>query len=131
MLSEINNERRTRWATKATVLGTARIMTFEDLEKARAEHASKEAKKAEAKAKRIEKAAKKAAKEVDVTARATPGVEGMTAVKKKRGRQRKSAAPDEEVDGREPRAKVARTSEVQVEAEIFAESHRAPEARMY
>ena len=45
--------------TKLTILRTAKVITWDDLKKARAEHAVKEAKKAEIKAKR---AAKKAAK---------------------------------------------------------------------
>lgn len=44
-LSEINNEAKVRRATKSKVIGTARVMSFEDLESARAERAMKEAAK--------------------------------------------------------------------------------------
>jgi hypothetical protein len=81
-------------------------MTWEDLEKARAEHAAKEAKKTETKAKR---AAKKAAKEAKSVEEATVG-------KTQRGRKRKSATEGD------ARAKVARTGE---------EQYRAPVAKMY
>ncbi|KAF2729688.1 hypothetical protein EJ04DRAFT_405339, partial [Polyplosphaeria fusca] len=40
---KINNEGKTRRATKSTILGTAKVMTWDDLEKARAEHAATEA----------------------------------------------------------------------------------------
>jgi hypothetical protein len=45
-LTHINHEGKTRRVTKSTVLGTARVVTWNVLEKARAEHAVKEAKKA-------------------------------------------------------------------------------------
>lgn len=82
-------------------------MTWDDLKKARAEHAAREAKKAETKAK---KAAKKAAKEVK-------NIEKTTVGKTKRGRKRKSAT-----EGDAPGPKAARTDEVQ---------YRAPVAKMY
>lgn len=105
-LTEINNEGKTRRATKSTILGTAKVMTWDDLEKARAEHAAKEAKKAETKA----KAAKKAAKEVK-------NIEEATVGKTKRGRKWKSA-----IEGDAPGPKAARTDEVQ---------YRVPVAKMY
>ncbi|KAF2818120.1 hypothetical protein CC86DRAFT_245609, partial [Ophiobolus disseminans] len=83
-LTKINNESKTRQATKSTILGKARVMTWEDLEKKRRESAEKEA--------------KKAAKEAR---------EAITG--KKRGRPRKSTT-----DISEPKAKVARISEAQV-----------------
>ena len=81
-------------------------MSYEDLEKARAERvtkeAAKEAKKTERGAKKAEKEAKKAAKEA----------EEATAGKSTRGRKRKSAAT--EADTPESMAKAARTSGTQV-----------------
>ena len=44
-LSEINNEAKVRRATKSKVTGTARVMSFEDVESARAGRAAKEATK--------------------------------------------------------------------------------------
>ena len=100
-LAEINNEAKVRRSTKSEILGTARVMSYEDLEKARAERAAKEAakeakkgeKKAKKAAKEVNKAAKeanKAAKEAKKVASATPEAEEATAAKGKRGRKRKS-----------------------------------------
>ncbi len=85
-------------------------MSYEDLEKTRAERAVKEA----------AKEAKKGAKEVTKVA---------TAGKGKRGQKRKSP---EEVGASEPKAKVARMSEAQVEVdEIVPEPWRAPVTQMW
>ena len=46
-LAQINNEAKTRRSTKSEVLGTARVMSYEDLDKARAARAAKEAKTAD------------------------------------------------------------------------------------
>ena len=81
-------------------------MTWEDLERARAEHAAKEAKKTETKAKR---AAKKATKEAKSVEKAAVG-------KTQRGRKRKRVTEGD------ARAKVAQTDE---------ERYRAPVAKMY
>ena len=57
-LAQINNEAKIRRSTKSEVLGTARVMSFEDLEKARAERAAKEiAKKTRKTAKGTKRAA--------------------------------------------------------------------------
>ena len=64
-LAEINNEAKARRSTKSRKLGEARVISYEGLEKARAERAAREAAKEAAKeAKKAEKEAKKAAKEV-------------------------------------------------------------------
>ncbi len=101
-LAEINNEAKARRSTKSQNLGEARVMSYEGLEKARAERAAKEAvkeaKKAEREGKRAEKEAKKAAKEVEEVASATPEVEEATAGKKKLGRNKttqKRKSPEE------------------------------------
>lgn len=92
-------------------------MTWDDLEKARAERAAKEAKKAKTKAKR---AAKKAAKEAKS---AVPlKAEEPTAGKTQRGRKRKSAIEGEGADAPGSKAKAARAGEVQ---------YRALQAKMY
>jgi hypothetical protein len=103
-LTTINNEAKVRRSTKSLVLGTAKVMSYED-----------EA----ARAKRAEKEAAKEAKE----AKEAKG-------KGKRGRKRKSAAL--EADAPEPNAKMVRMSGIPVaEDEIVPEPWRAPVARMY
>jgi hypothetical protein len=83
-LTKIDDESKTRRATKSTILGKARVMTWEDLEKKRQERAEKEE--------------KKAAKEAR---------EAITGKKRERARTSSSA------DTLEPKAKVARRSETQ------------------
>ena len=61
-LTEMNDESKARRAAKSAILGKAKVMTWEDLEKARAEHAVKEAAKAEKKAKKTAREVKKIAK---------------------------------------------------------------------
>ena len=122
-LARINNEAKVRRSTESDVLGTVKVMSYEDLEKAKAERAAKdaakEAKKAEREAKKAEKEAKKAAKEA----------EDATAGKSTRGRKRKSPV---EVDASEPKAKVVRKSGTLVaEDETAPTPWRAPVARMY
>ena len=91
-------------------------MSFEDLEKARAERVVKEAAK---EAKKAAKEAKKGAKKVSELA---------TAVRRKRGRKYKSG---EEAGTPELKANVAQTSEAQVEDEIAPQLWRVPVARMW
>ena len=91
-------------------------MSFEDLEKARAERVVKEA----------AKEAKKAAKEVKEGAKEVKKL--ATAVTTKRGRKCKSG---EEAGAPELKANVARTSEAQVEDEIAPQPWRAPVARIW
>jgi hypothetical protein len=105
-------------------------MSYEDLEKAKAERAAKETakeakkaekevKKAKSEAKKVEKEAKKAAREVE---QASTG-------KSTRDRKRKSSA---EADAMEPKDKVARMSEIYVaENETTPTPWRAPVARMW
>jgi hypothetical protein len=108
-LTEINNEVKARRSTKSEKLGETRVMSYKDLEKARAERAAKEAVK---EAKKTEREVKKAVKEAEVVASAMSEVEEATAGKKKYNRnkitqKRKSPA---ETDAPEPKTKVARTS---------------------
>ena len=118
-LAEINNEAKVRRSTKSQNLGEARVMSYEGLEKARAERAAKEAAK---EAKKAEREAKKAAKEVE------EATAGKKKLRRSRVTQRKSP---EEAGAPEPNAKGARMSEAQVEVEIALESWRAPVARMW
>ncbi|KAL9605599.1 MAG: hypothetical protein Q9179_001216 [Wetmoreana sp. 5 TL-2023] len=60
-LTKINNEGKVRRSTESETLGKARVMNFEDLEKARAERVVKEAAK---EAKKAAKEAEEGAKEV-------------------------------------------------------------------
>ena len=113
-------------------------MSYEDLEKARAERvakeAAKEAMKPEREAKKAEKEAKMAVKEAEEVARATPEVEEATAGKKKLGRNKTTQKRNSpaEIDAPEPKAKVARMSGTQVaKDETAPRSWRAPVARMY
>jgi hypothetical protein len=127
ILSPINNEAKARRSIKSDVLGTAKVMSYEDLEKAKAERATKETakeakkaekevKKAKSEAKKVENEAKKAAREVEQA-------------KSTRGRKHKSSA---EADAMEPKDKVARMSEIYVaENETTPTPWRAPVARMW
>jgi hypothetical protein len=118
-LAEINNEAKPRRAAKSDVLGTARVMSYEDLEKARSERAAKE----------VAKEAKKAAKEAKKAASVAPAAEEATSSKAQRGRKRKNVV---EADAPEPKAKVARMSGTQVAGdETTPIPWRAPVARMY
>jgi hypothetical protein len=68
-LNRINNEAKVRRSTKSEIIGTARVMSFEDLERARTARSMKDAEKA---AKKARTAARKIARE---TARAGSGEE--------------------------------------------------------
>jgi hypothetical protein len=109
-IKTINNEAKVRRNTKRLILGKAKVMSYEDLEEARAQRAAKKAAKeakkaakevkdAEKEAKDAEKESKKAAKEVEKEAK-----KAATAGKSTRGRKRKGPA---EADVLEPKAKVA------------------------
>ena len=131
-LTEINNESQVRRSTRSEVIGTARVVSYEDLEKAQVERA----------AKRTAAEAKKAAKEAKKSATATQAVREDQAGKRKRGRKRKSAPSEAGPAG----LKKARISEIQaadeqdadvqaawthVEESGVASEWRAPVARMW
>ena len=104
-------------------------MSYEGLEKARAERAAKdaakEAKKALRESKKAEKEAKKVTKEVEEVARARLEVEKATLGKKKldQNETTQKRNSSETADMPEPKAKVARINEVQIrEDEIVSES---------
>ncbi|KAI4135222.1 MAG: hypothetical protein LQ347_000861 [Umbilicaria vellea] len=108
-LAQINNEAKVRRSIKSDVLGTARVMSYEDLKKAKAERAAKKA----------ATEAKKAAKEA----------REATAGKSTRDRKRKSLAG---ADAPEPKAKVAGEGATLVAEDKIAPTRwRAPVARMY
>jgi hypothetical protein len=79
-LAAINNEGKARRAADQKVIGTARVATYEDLEKKRADRAVTVAKEAEKKAKR-------AAREARNVASVAPEVKGAATGMKKRGRK--------------------------------------------
>ncbi|KAF1970933.1 hypothetical protein BU23DRAFT_600650 [Bimuria novae-zelandiae CBS 107.79] len=121
-LAEINNEAKARRRTKPEILGVGRVVSYEDLQKARVERAVKDA----------EKAAKKAAKEAKRAAKATPTTEEADSSERKRGRKRKSAALVHGVSDKERQTKFLRTSATQVNLkEDIPQPYRAPEAKMY
>ena len=119
-LIRMNDEFKVRRSTMSMVLGKAKakVMSYEDLEEARAKRAEKEAAK-EAKGKGNRGRKPKSA---------APEAEEASADKGKCGRKRKSAAPGADVS--EPKAKVARMSEAQVEKDEIVPEPKAPVARM-
>ena len=133
--AEINNEAKARRSTKSQSLGEARVMSYEGLEKARAERAAKEAvietKKAEKEAKRAEKEAKKSTKEVEEVASAIPEVKEVTAGRKKLGQKKtiQRGKSPKEAGVPEPKAKVPQMDEARVE--IAPGLWRAPVAQMW
>lgn len=111
----MNNKGKVCRSTKSLVLGKAKVISYRELEEARAKRAAKNAAKAKGKGKRGQKPKS-----------AAPEAEEATAGKVKSGRKRKSAAPD--TDALEPEAKVARISEVPDPAKVPGQV--APVARM-
>jgi len=99
-LSTMNNEAKSRRSTKSLVLGKAKVMSYEDIEEARAKRAAKE----EAKAKGKEKPSRKrksTGQEADTKEPEadTPGLEPVADTpqpksQRKRGRKNKNAVPE-------------------------------------
>ena len=131
-LTTINNEAKVRRSTKSLVLGKAKVMSYEDLEEARAKRIVKEA----------ARAAKGKGKRGRKSKSSPPEAEEDTVETARRGRKRKSA----ELEAPEPTNKMARmcnapkpasalvmqASRSQIaEDEIVPEPWRAPVARMY
>jgi hypothetical protein len=131
-LTTINNEAKVRRSTKSLVLGKAKVMSYEDLEEARAKRLVKESTQAaKGKGKRGRKGKK-----------SPPAPEEDTAETARRGRKRKSA----ELEAPEPTNTTARMSNAPkpasalvmeasrtqiVEDEIVPEPWRAPVAQMF
>ena len=121
-LAKINNEAKVRRTTKAKIIGTARVMCYEDLEKARAERAAKDAEKEAASNARKAKKAKK-------ESRAMPTAEEATAGRAKRGLKRKIPT---EADVAETTATGVQICQTQADEEdISARPWQAPVARMW
>jgi hypothetical protein len=128
-LTTINNEAKVRRLTKSLVLGKAKVISYEDLEEARAKRAEKEAaREAKGKDKRGRKS-KSAMPEADEAEADEVEADEATADKAKRGRKRKSAVLEAEAP--EPNAKVARiparASVVQMSGTLVAEDEIGPE----
>jgi hypothetical protein len=138
-LTTINNEAKVRRSTKSLMLGKAKVMSYEDLEEARAKRVVKDsAQAAKGKGKRGRKSKS-----------SPPEAEEDTAETARRGRKRKSAVLEAEVEAEaeepepEPNAKMARTSKAPApsrasvmqtpiaEDEIVPEPWRAPVAKMW
>ncbi|KAF2804521.1 uncharacterized protein BDZ99DRAFT_467223 [Mytilinidion resinicola] len=116
LLFKQNNEAKVRRSTKSTVIGKAKVMSYEDIEEAREKRAAKE----QAASDKRERGQKRAAKRED------------TADKGKRSQKRKAPAPKGDS---QPRAKVVRISEAPEAARApvvwMSEEQVAPVARMY
>lgn len=121
LLTSMNNEAKVCRSTKPVVLGkgNAKIMSYEDIEDARATRAEKDAMKGKGKRGR-----KRKSTVLEAEAEAEPEVahaaKEVITGKRKRGQKRNSAL--QEAD--EPEVEVARTIEASV-------PWRAPVARMY
>jgi hypothetical protein len=98
MLTRMNNEAKVRRLTTSLVLGQAKVMSFKDIEVARAARAAKEVSKGKGKRGRKRKSAalEPDALEPEVARAAKEAINGRG----KRGRKRKSAA--QEADALEP-----------------------------
>ena len=126
LLTTMNNEAKIRRSTNSVVLGKAKVMSFKEIEVARATRAAKEVIKGKGKRGRKSKSAALEADEPEAEAEAEPEVayaakEVITSKRKrKRGRKRNL----QEADEPEPEQEVAQTMEA-------PEPWRAPVARMY
>jgi hypothetical protein len=134
MLIRMNNEAKVRRSTRSVVLGKAKVMSFEDIEVARAARAAKEVIKGQGKRGRKRKSAALEADELEADeAEADPEPEVERAAEEvikgrgKRGRKRKSAA----LEADEPEPEVARMIEAPEPEPEAPEPWRAPVARMY
>ena len=121
----MNNEAKIRRSTRSVVLGKAKVMSFEDIEVARAARAAKEITKGQGKRGRKRKSAAlegdkpeptELEPEPEVACAANEFIEGRA----KRGRKRKSAAPEAD----EPELEVALIMDA-------PGPWRAPVARMF
>ena len=128
-LAEINNEGKVRRSTKSDVVGRAKVMVWEDIDKARIELAAKkeanEIKKAEREAKKAQKEAEKAEQDAEKAEKKT-----TKAVGKSTGGRKRKACPAAG-DVLELSAKSPRLSEVLEPAGwLSAEQRIVPVARM-
>ena len=143
LLTTINNEAKVRRSTKSLVLGKAKVMSYEDLEEARAKRVAKGAVKEAKEAKEANGKGQRGRKRKS----GTPEAEEITIDKVKRGRKRKSAVLETEAEEPEPEPelypKIARISKapalsrasmIQIpfaEDEIVPEPWKAPVAQIW
>jgi hypothetical protein len=113
-LSKINNEAKTRRKTKSEILGKARVMSYEDIEAARAKRAKQNADK-EAKGKRKRGRPKSSAQEAERSTEKGGG---------KRQRSVSIAREEEE-------ASMIHADETRIVRESAPQPYRAPVARMW
>lgn len=102
MLVRMNNEAKVRRSTRSVVLGKAKVMSFEDLEVARAARAAKEAIQGKGKRGRKRKGTVLEAEKVDPEPGLARAAKEAIKGREKRGRNRKGAAQD--ADEPEPKA---------------------------
>ena len=118
-LARINNEAKVRRSTNSKIIGTARVMSYEDLEKARAERVAKETKKVAM----IE--ARKAKKALSIDSAA----EGTSTGNREDSWRGRGYAADGEADPQDKTAPASQTQDGAVE--IVTEAFKAPVARMW
>jgi len=126
LLEKINNEAKTRRSTTSKVLGKAKVMSFEDIEVARAARAAKDAVKGK------EKRGRKRKKTAPDEAEPDPEPETAHATKQidKIGKRRKCRTIVLEADQPEPEPEPISVSEL-AQIIIPPEPWRAPAAKMY
>jgi hypothetical protein len=120
-LINMNNETKVRRSTKSVVLGKAKVISFEDIEVARATRAAKEVIRGKGKRGRKRKSAALEADEPEPEPQVARAAKEAIDGRGKRGRKRKSAA--QEADEPEPEPELARVIEA-------PNPWRAPVARM-
>ncbi len=127
MLTRMNNEAKVRRSTRSVVLGKAKVMSFKDIEVARAARAAKDVIKGKGKRGRKRKSTVLEVDEPEAEAEPEVARAGKEAIngRGKRGRKRESAAPeaDEHEHEPEPEPEVTRMTDAPV-------PWRAPVARM-
>jgi len=126
ILAKMNDEAKVRKSTRSVVLGKAKVMSFEDIEVARAARAAKEATKGKGKRGRKRKNTAleedEPEAEAEVESEVAPATKEAITDKRKRSQKRKSAA--QEAYEPEPEPEVAQVIEA-------PKPWRAPVARMY
>lgn len=129
---QVNNEAKTRRLTKPVVLGKgkAKVMSYEDIEEARATRAKKDATKGKGKRGRKRKSAALEADKPETEAEPKMAHTAKEVIigKRKRGRKRKSAVQD--ADEPEPEPEPEPEQDVAETIDSLT-PWRAPVARMY
>ncbi|KFZ22973.1 hypothetical protein V502_02552 [Pseudogymnoascus sp. VKM F-4520 (FW-2644)] len=106
VLTIISNEVKVRRSTRSTVVGTARVMSYEDIVKARADRAEKDIIKGKGKRGRKRKALE--AGEQDLEPEVAHAAKEVKNGKGKGSRKRKSAVPEADEPEPEPEPELAR-----------------------